>query len=178
FISIKSLGCQDTSVADTFIFYSSPVKPKLLKNKDTIYVSNVYSKYQWYKDGLLIPADTFYQKVYTQNGKYFVKVSNQWGCEANSDTLDAKLSSALSSTLTEVLLYPNPASTTLKIEMPGLDQMDEFSIYLYSTQGTLLEEKTFQGNSGNLDINNLIPGMYLIHVKSEQFQGYYYFLHL
>lgn len=177
FISIGLFGCKDTSVADTFIFHSNPVKPKLFINKDTISVNKIYSKYQWYKDGLLLNGDTLFQKVYTQNGKYFVKVSNEWGCETNSDTLDAKLSLNLSSTSMNVLLYPNPASTNLTVEIPGLTQNNQFKICLYSLQGTLLEEISFQGNSGILDINHLSPGMYLLSIKTENFYGTYYFLH-
>lgn len=177
FISIRSIGCSDTSLPDTFVFHSSPLKPKLLKNNSTISVSNIYAKYQWYKDGILINGDTSYQKVYTQNGKYFVKVFNNWGCETNSDTLDTNLSSILSSTSTKVLIFPNPTSTTLTVEILGLSQNEPFRIYIYSLQGTLIEEKTFTGNTGILDVNDLSSGMYLLSIKTEKFLGNYYFMH-
>lgn len=61
-----------------------------------------------------------------------------------------------------IKLFPNPASSFVKIEATGRIEQIE----VYTIQGKLIEQTML--NNDQLDIQELIPGMYLVRVFSDE----------
>jgi hypothetical protein len=70
--------------------------------------------------------------------------------------------------LVDVDLYPNPVTSSLKIDLPGTDK---YSVALYNTLGQLvINQKNNQGQL-ELDMNHLNSGFYYLYVNSKE--GFY-----
>ncbi len=66
------------------------------------------------------------------------------------------------------MLYPNPASTSIGIQSMVNNQWSLVSIY--NTQGQLVLT-TSNINNQTLNIENLIPGLYYLHLQSAEGVG-------
>ncbi|MBP7497572.1 MAG: T9SS type A sorting domain-containing protein, partial [Bacteroidales bacterium] len=69
--------------------------PKILKA-----VNNSTYKYQWYKDKKVLPADTLYYLQPKTKGKYFVVISDPFGCTSTSAINDLTLTKILNASIT------------------------------------------------------------------------------
>jgi hypothetical protein len=68
----------------------------------------------------------------------------------------------------ELLVYPNPASEFLNIELRGIAESRAASISLYGINGNLLHQDKFHGNTRlHLSNLNLTSGVYLVRVQTE-----------
>lgn len=62
----------------------------------------------------------------------------------------------------EIHVSPNPASNLIHIDIPNLD---EGTFELYNANGICVKSRTL--DSGTIDITNLSPGMYFVHVRGK-----------
>jgi len=68
----------------------------------------------------------------------------------------------------ELKLYPNPASTTLNIEISGTNET--INIKIYSALGVIIDEFNVDGNQTQLDLGNYTEGIYYVGAEdSEQY---------
>jgi hypothetical protein len=65
-------------------------------------------------------------------------------------------------------LYPNPVTSTLKIDVAVAD---EYSVTLYNSLGQVVLNQTHHQGQVELDMNHLNSGFYYLHVNSRN--GYY-----
>ena len=63
----------------------------------------------------------------------------------------------------QVKVYPNPAQDQVTIEAEGMIQME-----LYNSLGQSVLRKESSGSQTVLDLQNLVPGLYLLRVKMEE----------
>lgn len=70
--------------------------------------------------------------------------------------------------LENVKLYPNPVTSTLKIDTTVAD---EYSVTLYNSLGQVVLNQTHHQGQVELDMNHLNSGFYYLHVNSRN--GYY-----
>lgn len=63
-------------------------------------------------------------------------------------------------------LYPNPAKTSIQVDWTNWNQQ-AFEISLYSIQGQALLAETWRSASGSLNIESLVPGVYILQVQSK-----------
>jgi hypothetical protein len=82
-----------------------------------------------------------------------------------TETLSLKNQSNLKSS---VVIYPNPTSNSLTIELPANEILTELSIY--STEGQLVSNQSelYVKNKMNLDISDLPTGMYFVLAESNK----------
>ena len=66
--------------------------------------------------------------------------------------------------LNELTIYPNPASDILNIEIPEMAQ--NANIYIYSANGSLIEQNTVSTDQLRIDISSIAAGLYNIKVIS------------
>lgn len=64
----------------------------------------------------------------------------------------------------EMMLWPNPASTTVQL---SFSQDDTYETRIYSGDGSLKAVSLISGISGELDISNLASGLYFIKVLNS-----------
>lgn len=65
--------------------------------------------------------------------------------------------------ISQLNIFPMPASTSLNIELPGVSEM---SVSIYNANG----QKVYDNNSGNvlsIDIQNFAAGLYMVEVKAD-----------
>lgn len=69
-----------------------------------------------------------------------------------------------------VMLGPNPTTDFLNVEIQ-VNEPAEFMLLLHDTQGRLIDqknlEKAAQGNA-RFDLNNVLPGMYMLTISTEK----------
>ena len=65
-----------------------------------------------------------------------------------------------------VIIFPNPSKNhiTIKSGIPGA-----FSVEMYSSNGQLIYQKKFNGDSHQIDLASYTKGIYLITVHSKDF---------
>lgn len=64
-----------------------------------------------------------------------------------------------------ILLYPNPASEFINIEMEGYHEVCNYKLYLVS--GQIVLSGQFTGSAVQLSLNGLCSGYYLLNIETE-----------
>jgi len=129
-----------------------------------IEIADTFQSYQWYVNDTLIKAATRPQYQPEASGLYYVKVLNQQGCTAISDTLNyiyVNISENFDATL-ELTQVENQ----LMINHP---KVQTISVEIFNLQGQKIEE---QQGKNNYQINTTqFPSMYLVRVfNGNQFR--------
>lgn len=122
-------------------------------------VPNIYSYYQWYKDGVSIPGANLSSYMPTSTGWYSIKV--------NKDALCTDSAAYELSDLTDISnlgkeyrisIFPNPAQDHIYINATGL-----VNYCLYSIEG-----KVVALGSGNIvDVRKIAQGLYILKVSDK-----------
>ena len=75
-----------------------------------------------------------------------------------------------SNTLSTILVYPNPATNTITIDVTkaAVGSKQEAVIEITNIQGQLIKTLATTGNKTNIDVSALPGGVYVIQVKSEK----------
>lgn len=68
-----------------------------------------------------------------------------------------------------IKIYPNPAVNTLTVNLN--DDVANANIDIYNTAGQTVYTAAMQGNTQNIDITNLAPGMYYLSVSNDNSRG-------
>ncbi len=120
-------------------------------------INTTFLNYQW-NTGATTPTITV-----NTPGTYWVSVSSA-NCTA-SDTIVVTLSSGISDPITDsgILIYPNPASGLVHIEIP--DSPDEYLFRLFDLPGRIIMSGIRTKNSQALDVTGLTNGMYRLVIQ-------------
>jgi hypothetical protein len=62
---------------------------------------------------------------------------------------------------TGVKIYPNPVSSTVTIELPSLPPDTPTMLYLYDTQGKLVETRTLISTTNTVNMSAFAAGLYI-----------------
>lgn len=156
-------GCTST---DTFTLslYPPPAVPVISQNVSVL-TSTAASSYQWYYNGNPINGATNQSYTPSQNGQYYVVITDANGCTAFSSTFTMADVSVNEMAGAELYLYPNPndGSFTLVFDQQGRNGM----ISVLDLAGKIVySENVDAGNSNRIDLElNLAPGIYFVQMK-------------
>jgi len=163
---------QDMLGADTIL--SVPNETEL---SYTIDVSGQYNVYKWYKDGELLPEQTtgtlhIDAVTYEDMGTYVLKVTNTLVTDmiliSHNIVLDV-ITGMDENRLSEYRIYPNPAtSNTLNISFDDPEGVE--SITVFNTSGQLMISEMNISEQVQLDISNLVEGLYIVKVNHSNGQ--------
>jgi len=153
-------GCDSMVTLDLTILPLD--QPVINVDSFTLGVTGTYAIYQWIKDSVLIPGATNRTYTVTENGNYWVVVTNGKGCSNTSDVYpitnytgitDVQLLSKY------IKVYPNPADDIVHIQSP-------VSVYVTLTDiaGRIIKEIN---DAHNLSIKDLDAGMYMLRITDE-----------
>jgi endonuclease I len=81
-----------------------------------------------------------------------------WGTQSRSD--DGKVS------LASVIIYPNPASEAITIDLNGISS-DKAVITISDISGKIIHDKDYSGTSATIDVKNYASGLYIITIRAE-----------
>jgi hypothetical protein len=85
------------------------------------------------------------------------------GCTPTKNATGKEHASSILNTTSNLIIYPNPTSGILNVEIPISD--DQTKIIRVSTvTGVLMHEETFDGSSAKIDLSNLKRGSYILDV--------------
>jgi hypothetical protein len=119
-----------------------------------------YTSYQWYKDDMLEPGATSVPYRVSVPGKYYVQVTDAYGCTSNSDTIDVSILSVDDIDLAQTIsIFPNPAESIVNIRaaIPVNAMLTDLS-------GKVLLQV---GNARELDLSPFAEGLYLLRISDQ-----------
>jgi len=133
-------------------------------------------QYQWYFNDVPIPDATEHIYTYTQNGVYYVVVTNKYGCRSKSKEViitDVGIDQLLVTSY-QLRVFPNPTSE--KIVVSG--QLLDVSVEIFDVVGQLVytspapskggeHSPSFGGGWGEVDISHLSNGIYFIKINNR-----------
>jgi len=89
-------------------------------------------------------------------------LSNQICCIAIFDNMVAIKNNT---TISNVNLYPNPAQDKITINLQGLQDLAGLNLQIYNIQGQLLIQQALQQDNTEIDITQLMQGVYVAKIK-------------
>jgi uncharacterized repeat protein (TIGR01451 family) len=155
-------GCSNVSDTLGLLVYPLPNKPIITKTVNTLSVSH-NGLLKWYRDGILLP-DSINTLTKAPTGIYTVTVITDKGCEASSDPFTHLMTGLNSSIISDIKIYPNPASETLTIENPS---NSDYPVTIYELSGRLVYSKVLESETEVIDIKYLQSGIYILETVNR-----------
>lgn len=123
------------------------------------------------------PVGTYYVKIYGYNNAFHASSTYTFLAQRWSSPWTSKMDDdALGETPADpaaLLVYPNPAKSTLFIEYSSEVAGSSF-MKVFNLQGQLVKSQQWLANEGlnsqELDVNDLAPGVYFIEIQTENHQ--------
>jgi hypothetical protein len=170
-------GCSSTQVVTVTVDGAATASISQLEN---LLTSTPGASYQWYLNGIAIPGATSQSYLATQNGNYTVMVTNSEGCTATSPPFPIisflgidKLNGGY-----EVVIYPNPFSTSATIEIKGTIASGDVTMVVMDMIGRELKTISLSHNASNagtqntvqftIERNDLANGMYFYKLVNNK----------
>jgi len=135
-----------------------PATPVISIQIDTLF-SNAASGNQWYDDNGSIAGANNQYYIVTENGNYYVVVSND-GCNSDPSNIITIINVGLNENDVFLSIYPNPA--TEQITISGIEPGG--TLRLYDLSGKLLLERENRDNT--LDVSGVEAGCYVLEYES------------
>jgi len=149
-------GCVAVSDTIKINFFSLPEKPLISKKGNFLY-STPAEKYQWYYLGKKLEEEIGKSIYVTQNGSYYIEITNINGCKNTSDVF------SIESDSNKVLLYPNPTNGNVMFDI-FLNTKDNIHLIVYNILGEKVYEIKYFGIenyfSRELFLQDLPKGIY------------------
>ncbi|MBI2281624.1 MAG: T9SS type A sorting domain-containing protein [Bacteroidetes bacterium] len=138
-------------------------------SNDTILTSSATSSsYQWYFNGSIISGATLQNYIATQNGDYYLIISDSNGCSSNSDTVSVIITSTIlnKKDIDKITIYPNPFTNYTNIEF---NSNIIKNIRIIDVTGRQVLDKNVEGeNHFIIQRNHLKNGIYhVIFIDTE-----------
>jgi hypothetical protein len=72
-----------------------------------------------------------------------------------------------------IIVYPNPASSTIQVQLNLVTPSPFYKVYIYGSNGSLMQSKSVNGNTWAHQVGQLLAGSYIIQVydKTGNFIG-------
>jgi hypothetical protein len=172
-------GCSSTQVVTVHVGAAATATITQLQN---LLTASPGATYQWYLNGIIIPGATSQNYLATQNGNYTVTVTSSTGCTATSAPFPIfsflgvnKIDGAAN----DVLIYPNPFSTSATIEIKGITVTSgQITMVILDMLGrevrTIALTPNAQGTTSptsmqfTIDRNDLSNGMYFYKLTNKK----------
>ncbi|MGB3949376.1 MAG: T9SS type A sorting domain-containing protein [Bacteroidia bacterium] len=148
-------GCSSTQVVTVTV---DPAATASISQLENLLTSTPGASYQWYLNGIAIPGATAQSYLATQNGNYTVMVTNSAGCTATSPPFPIisflgidKLNGGH-----EVVIYPNPFSTSATIEIKGAIASGDVTMVVMDMIGRELKTISLSHNASSTNTQNTV----------------------
>lgn len=128
---IKDLnGCLTNSPTVTISVKPLPLLNITINNVTKEISSSSFNSYQWYLNNAIIPGANSQVYTPTQNGDYFVEVTDANGCKGKSVVRKITWFIGVNSIedFSFINVYPNPSNGMFNIEMPKSAEVKMYNI--------------------------------------------------
>lgn len=146
------------------LVFETPEQPLLDFDNDTLTLSCLNcddSELNWYLNDQPIPGVNASSWEPEENGMYMVEVANGDGCISASAPILVVVTSVGEITVSDVLIYPNPATDQIRVRAGTL--IDH--IRMFTAEGHLVAEFKHPGGEPEINVNHLAPGIYLLTIE-------------
>lgn len=150
---------------DSIVLTYLPVPAPVITVTNAVLSTGVFSTYQWYYEGTLIPGGTSMDYTPTVDGEYMVVVTNPEGCEGNA-VYNVGFTGIIGSQEFVWSVYPNPANNLVMVRV---NAQSAVYVNLTDMRGELIYEGSIAGGTQVLEINTseLAAGVYNISLVTE-----------
>ena len=151
-----------------------PATPTFTINTGTgLLTSNAATGNQWYLAGTAIAGATGSTYPATQNGSYYVCVTNAAGCVACSTPQEVIiLSIGNGAFIVPVTIFPNPVKDYLQITLDENAKAVDYTLRVYNALGQVVCEKEMTGASMEISTQTWASGIYTLQfLKAGNFAG-------
>ncbi|GAB4133871.1 MAG: hypothetical protein Fur0041_06470 [Bacteroidia bacterium] len=163
--STDANGCSSSDTVSVYL-YPTPSVPVISQNVSVL-SSTPASGYQWYFNGNPITGATSQTYTPTQNGQYFVVITDANGCSAFSavyNMTDVGMNEMIAG---ELSVYPNPSNGmfSVNIDQQGMSAILEV---VDITGRTVYAQQLIAASTGKYDLQlNGERGMYMVRITFE-----------
>ena len=157
-------NCSAASSTVTVNMNPLPAIPTI-SNANDVLTSTTASGYQWFLNNNPINGATNQNYTMTQNGNYFVEISDANDCH-NSSTVFVVTTVGITEVgnSISVSVFPNPNYGEFTV---NLNKAHESHIQISDVTGKILEEKIATSKSVSFNISSVAAGIYFVKVKCE-----------
>jgi len=173
YVSItNTCGISISSASKTVTVNPLPSKPIISWNGNQFSTASGLSLYQWYLNGIPINGAAIYTYMPTVTGSFKVDVYNNFGCKNTSDSYQLVVTatpsiSPFNSGL--YILYPNPATNEVWIELPE-SPISNTKINLLSGLGMILQSFHTNQKKNKVQLQGLAKGLYYLEVNNGKYK--------
>jgi hypothetical protein len=157
-------ACPDVEVTSNVVellAHEDP-SPEISVDGNDLSASDAYETYQWYLDGSEIDDATNSSILAAEDGTYTVLVTDDLGCEGESEDLVFIIDSVKEFDL-ELVIYPIPVSTTLNVNSTS-NAVKKLEIV--NATGQMVSSKQTTELNTQLDVREFSNGFYFLRLTS------------
>ena len=140
----------------------------IISRNELVLTSSSPTGNQWYLEGS--PVDGATQQAYTctQNGNYYVVVTNEYECSSKSDDISIGNIgiSEIFNDNSSILIYPNPTIAEIHVKL-GPNKTEDFIIY--NLTGQIISQGNVQ-DSSTINLSSLPEGVYYLKISEKVFK--------
>lgn len=172
-------GC--LSETNDFVVEVNPLPKGEIEVKGNVLIAPAgAAKYQWFRNGELIPGATSSELTVNQMGEYTVELTSEAGCKAKLKAVEMTISGLGSKWVVapeELKIYPNPASRIIEVEIISDQSYSSGSIRVYGMDGKDVTSNVIISRTGpnafTFDITKLANATYLVYLEGENQKTYF-----
>jgi glucose/arabinose dehydrogenase len=132
-------------------------------------VTGMYNSYEWYQDGNLVSTDPSYTT--SDDGSYYVIVTNANGCEGTSEILEVFIENVNDVPgLSNIEVTPNPFENNFSLKLQT-DKRLELKLQVLDISGKMTFSEDILANGQfekQIDLSGLSSGVYLLYLENEE----------
>lgn len=165
-ITTDSLGCKSDTLFFEAIANPNPDSPTLSIDFDTIVAEGTLdNQIVWFYNSTLLSGETDSTLFASQNGDYYITLTNQFGCDINSDTVNYNTVNIIELSANVTKAFPNPVKDYFTIQ----SKFPITSIEFFDLNGKLIQ-KTKNLNQLKVIINTLkiSNGIYYLKLSTSE----------
>lgn len=169
-------GCKDTADVTATVF-AIPAQPTITRLNCDSLQSSYFNGNQWYMNGFMLPSETDPILRMFYDGDYYIRYTDNNGCEVWSDTIIVReIDTCLTDTTDNgvgitaysentMKVYPNPALDIVNIEFNSAFNGD---LFVFTISGQMVRQKAIKTEQFvRMNISDLPQGVYILRLQSK-----------
>ncbi len=165
--SVNTLGCESTERREVVLEVTQFAPPFINVSDPTRLSSNYKDNNQWFLDNQELKEETDQFLIPTVSGVYDLKVNVNGCVDWAGSVFITTIVTNVEDNAREIYVYPNPASDVLRII---IHDQQSVKASLLDVKGSFVSEISLtsfnNGWEGQLEVRNLLKGLYLLQLSS------------
>jgi hypothetical protein len=169
-IASNSVGSDTLTLANYITVYPAPPAQGILQSGDTLFANPVSLSYQWYFNGVVIPAATNYFYVAPVSGNYSVIASDANDCEVEAviNNVIANTNQLARDSNWQLAVVPNPVIDKFKIQKSEVRSGTAVEISIMNVLGEKIYDDNFYSEEVTVDCRNFPSGIYYLELSFDK----------